>query len=190
MKVFFDVDGVLIAAGIPIRHDEFPGTRRSNATWVSTKKHSRTCTSARSANAPARPSPNASSDVGDFVQYWFRNDSNVNPDVLALVRPRAQGVATYMATGQEHHRAAYLWNDLGLSDAFDAISYSARLGFAKKDPAFFEAINRDLGISQRERPIFFDDPEIVDVAAAKGWDAIRYTSVADIKDHPRLRHLF
>ncbi len=98
---------------------------------------------------------------------------------------------TYVATGQEHHRARFLWNELGFANYFDGIFYSAEIGFPKKDIRFFEAINRALEIKSGERPLFFDDqPEIVELAERAGWDASTFTSVSDIQRHPRLRHLW
>ncbi len=35
---------------------------------------------------------------------------------------------------QEHHRAAYLWDELGFKEHFKDIFYSARLGHLKKRP--------------------------------------------------------
>jgi putative hydrolase of the HAD superfamily len=88
------------------------------------------------------------------MRYRFEKDSNVNVDVFRLVeeirkRSRAQ---MFIATGQEHHRARYLWNELGFSKQFDGIFYSAEIGHPKKDIRFFEAINRSLEIDAGERP--------------------------------------
>ncbi|WP_073053055.1 HAD family hydrolase [Kaistia soli] len=130
--------------------------------------------------------------VEDFMGYWFEKDSNLNDEVLRLVTALKQSgdVQLYMATGQEHHRAAYLWNELGLSRHFDGMFYSAALGYPKKDVRFFEAINQKLGIDAARRPLFFDDqPEIVASARNAGWDGTIFRSPADISHHPRLQHL-
>lgn len=131
--------------------------------------------------------------VERFVRYWFEKDSNVNADVFGLVRKlRQQGdTQLFVATGQEHHRARYLWNELAFSDLFDDIYYSARLGLPKKDIRFFEAINETLGIGSEERPLFFDDqPEIAELAARVGWDVTVFRSAGDLRQHPRLRHMW
>ncbi|TCR67868.1 hypothetical protein EV561_1482 [Rhizobium sp. BK376] len=89
------------------------------------------------------------------MRYWFEKDSKINQDVLRLVRRlRILGAQTYIATGQEHYRAAYLRNDLGFSSTFDGIFYSARIGLPKKDPGFFEAINRSLDIVPETPSLF------------------------------------
>jgi len=96
----------------------------------------------------------------------------------------------YLATGQEHYRAAYLWDELGFKDHFKDIFYSARLGHLKNAPEFFLEINRALRIGPDERPLFFDDREdVVALAREAGWDACVFNTVADLLTHPRLSNL-
>jgi putative hydrolase of the HAD superfamily len=130
--------------------------------------------------------------VDAFVRYWFENDARINRDVLAVVDRLARHaqVELYLATGQEHHRAAYLWNELGLRAHFRDIFYSARLGHLKATPEFFGAINRALAIGPAERPLLFDDDEeVVGLARASGWDASVLDTVDDLVGHPRLARL-
>jgi putative hydrolase of the HAD superfamily len=131
-------------------------------------------------------------NVEDFVRYWFEKDSNINRQVFDLVEKiRQSGARLYVATGQEHHRARYLWNELGFSRWFDRIFYSAEIGHPKSDARFFQAINRELGIDGSMRPLFFDDqPEIVALARSAGWEGAAFNSAGDIRNHPRLRHLW
>lgn len=127
-----------------------------------------------------------------FLDYWFRKDSHIDPAVMEVVaRLRAcDGVQLYLATGQERHRAAYLWNDLELKDRFDDIFYSARLGVDKDSAAFFAKINGELSIAADERPLFFDDREsIVARAAAAGWDAHLFHALEDLRQNRRLMGL-
>jgi putative hydrolase of the HAD superfamily len=63
----------------------------------------------------------------------------------------------HVATWQEHHRARFLWNELGFSKDFDGMFYSADIGHPKKAVQFFKAINRSLGIDAGQRPLFFED---------------------------------
>jgi len=96
----------------------------------------------------------------------------------------------YLATGQEHYRAAYLWDELGFKDHFKDIFYSARLGHLKNAPEAFLEINRALRIGPDERPLFFDDREdVVALAREAGWDACVFNTVADLLTHPRLSNL-
>jgi len=127
--------------------------------------------------------------VDTFATYWFEKDSNVNQDVLNIVKRlrQCEEVELYIATAQEHHRASYLWNDLGLKELFDDIFYSARLGVSKDRPDFFAKINAQLDIGAAERPLFFDDTEtVVRAARAAGWDAHIFDTVEDISRHSRL----
>ena len=99
-------------------------------------------------------------------------------------------VELYLVTGQEHYRAAYLWNDLGFRNYFQDILYSARLGHLKSTPQFFSAVNAELNITPAERPVFFDDQEeIVHLAREAGWDACVFNVIEDLVEHSRLQRL-
>jgi putative hydrolase of the HAD superfamily len=101
-----------------------------------------------------------------------------------------RAVELYLATGQEHRRAAYLWNDLGFRRYFRDIFYSARIGHLKTEPEFFETISRALNGIEAP-PLFFDEnPEVVLLARRAGWDATAVGSVSDVVRHPRLRPFF
>jgi putative hydrolase of the HAD superfamily len=113
----------------------------------------------------------------------------VNDTVMNAVRRLAQNpdVELYLATGQEHYRATYLWDELGFKDHFKDIFYSARLGHLKNAVEFYLAINEVLDIRADERPLFFDDREdSVILARAAGWDACLFDTAADLLGHPRL----
>lgn len=128
--------------------------------------------------------------VDDFVQYWFEKDSNVSTEVLQIVSALQPipGVELFIATGQEHYRATYLWSNLEISRLFKQIFYSADIVFLKNDVRFFDEINCRLGISATEIPVFFDDrEEVVRLAGQAGWDAAIFETVDDISSHPRLR---
>jgi hypothetical protein len=67
-------------------------------------------TDLKSALSEVLPQIGYKGKVDDFVRYWFERDSNVQPKVIALAAGlRAQDVRTFVATGQEHYRASYLW---------------------------------------------------------------------------------
>jgi putative hydrolase of the HAD superfamily len=121
-----------------------------------------------------------------LIDYWLRRDSQLNFQLLDLIaRLRRAGVGPiYLATNQEHLRAFHLWSTLGLRLSFDDIFYAARLCAAKPHPAFFSAIERQIG-RQTEPPLFFDDSETVVAAArAHGWDAVLYDTIKDCATHP------
>jgi putative hydrolase of the HAD superfamily len=210
MKIFFDVDGVLIDgwhANAEVRKpwditlNEDLGVDRAafqRLFFGTPGNRSKTpmfeCVSGRrdlkTALAEVLPQVGYLGSVDEFMRYWFEKDSNLNARVISLVSElrRASDIKLYVATGQEHYRARYLWNDLGFSRLFDGIFYSAEIGHPKKDIRFFEIINAALEISNGERPLFFDDqPEIIELARQAGWDGVAFTSERDIREHSRLR---
>ena len=212
MKVFFDVDGVLIDGWHckPERRKPWDATieqdlginREAFRERLFAKPTGRgqpvilACAAGKSdlkdALAVILPEIGYRGSVDSFVRYWFEKDSNVNPDVLAVVERlgRHAHVDLFLATGQERHRADYLWNELGLRRHFRDIFYSARLGHLKDTPEFFAAINRALAIDPGHRPLLFDDrDDIVMLARASGWDATVFDTIADITHHPRLKDL-
>jgi putative hydrolase of the HAD superfamily len=147
----------------------------------------------KSALAAVLPKVGYKGGVDDFMRYWFERDSNVNMEVLELVRRIREhdDIQLFVATGQEHDGAGYLWNELGLSEYFDRMFYSAQIGFSKKDPRFFDAVNGALKIDPAEQPLFFDDqPEITALARDAGWNATTFHSARDVREHPSLRHLW
>jgi len=209
MKIFFDVDGVLIDGwhADPARRKPWDATieedlgvdREAFGRLFFAKSAERPvspmmeCVSGRrdlkDALAEVLPETGYTGTVDDFVAYWFEKDSNLDADVFDIVARLAESDDTqlYVATGQEHYRARHLWDDLGFSRHFSGMFYSAKIGCLKHEPRFFEAINAELGIGPEEKPLFFDDtPRIVEQANAVGWDAVHFTGAHVIRDHPRL----
>ena len=128
----------------------------------------------------------------NIIGYWMGRDTQLNHPLLNTIKKlRAAGTArVYIATNQEDVRAYHLWSNLGLQHLFDDIFYAARLGAAKPDPAFFEAVARRLG-PQAEPPLMFDDyPAVVEAANAFGWEAVLFDDTEDCRSHPWIaKHL-
>ncbi|MGK2740618.1 HAD family hydrolase [Tepidicaulis sp. LMO-SS28] len=211
MKIFFDVDGVLIDGwhadparrkpwdlqlqqDFGISPDEFraafflpePGREAPMQACV------RGAEELENALVRVLPRLGYEGPVEDFITYWFEKDSNIDQAVLDIAKQLASLPETelYIATGQEHRRAHHLWQTLGFEKHFEEMFYSARLGHPKPTPEFFAAINEVLGISQEERPLFFDDTEtIVALAREAGWDAHLFETVEDLREHPRIKPL-
>jgi putative hydrolase of the HAD superfamily len=130
--------------------------------------------------------------VDAYLRYWFEHDAVVDDQVLGVVRRlgRHSEIELHIATIQEHHRAAFLWNEVGFREHFRDIRHSARVGHLKYAREYFAAVDAAVGVAAGERPLFFDDTEeVVAVARAAGWDAHVFDSVQDLLDHPRLRAL-
>lgn len=121
-----------------------------------------------------------------FAHYWLHMDSELNQETVAIARTlkTCGDCRLYIATNQEHMRAMWLWGKLGLSEIFDDMFYSARLGLRKPDPRYFEYIARAIG-PQAEPPLFFDDtPAVVAAASKAGWEAVLFDTVDDCRNHP------
>ena len=104
--------------------------------------------------------------------YWFENDSHLDHDLLdQLAAFRARGYALHLATVQEHERAAYLWNDLGLKDRFDAIDYAADIGATKSEPAFYHTVETRTGRPPEGHLLIDDTAANIEAARAAGWKA-------------------
>jgi len=121
-----------------------------------------------------------------FVNYWLSHDSDLNQPLLDIVRQlwARDDLRLFIATNQDHMRALWLWQTLGLGELFEDIFYSARAGVRKPEPGFFDFIEHRIG-PQTEAPLFFDDtPKVIDGARRAGWEAVLFTTVEDVTTHP------
>lgn len=121
-----------------------------------------------------------------LVSYWLSHDSCLNEPMLDLVRKlkASDDVRLYLATNQEHIRAFWLWQDMGLGELFEDIFYAARIGAAKPTRPFFDGIMARIGL-QGERPLFFDDSiKVIEGARDYGWEAVLFDDLADCAAHP------
>lgn len=111
--------------------------------------------------------------------YWYRADSRIVPEVADWLRSvRAAGTEVFLCTNQEAGRAHHVLGALGLGSQVTGIVYSAALGAAKPDPAFFD---RARAACLSGTPLLIDDgPENVQAARAAGWQAIHYRQPSDL----------
>jgi putative hydrolase of the HAD superfamily len=111
-----------------------------------------------------------------LVSYWFQKDSRLVAPLLAeLSLIRSAGIRAYLATNQEHLRAAYLMEQLGLADHVDGIFYSARIGAQKPDMEFFAKVQAAVGLRGEEMLLIDDSRHNVDAARKAGWQALHWT---------------
>ncbi|MET3600315.1 HAD-IA family hydrolase [Martelella mangrovi] len=122
--------------------------------------------------------PTLSPDVRPetFIDYWFSRDSTIDDAVLADVSTlRSNGVAVWLTTNQEHMRARYLMETMGLGDHVEGIIYSAALGTKKPERPFFNAAARRTG-DALDRHVLVDDSKTnVTAAREAGWHAFHWT---------------
>ena len=81
----------------------------------------------------------------------------------------------YLATNQEHLRAVYLMETLGLAEHVDGIFYSARLGAKKPDVEFFAKVQAAVGLCGAELLLVDDSRQNVEAALKAGWQALHWT---------------
>jgi len=121
-----------------------------------------------------------------FLHYWLGHDSTLNTEMLDVVRTlkARSDLRLYIATNQDHTRAQWLWQTMGLGELFEDIFYSARAGIRKPEKGFFDFIEHRIG-PQSQVPLFFDDtPKVIEGAARHGWEAVLFDTVQDCTDHP------
>lgn len=121
-----------------------------------------------------------------FAHYWLANDSKLNTELIEAIRQfkKRDDVRLFIATNQDHMRAQWLWQTLGLGEIFEDIFYSARIGMTKAHKGFFAFADERMPISD-EKPLFFDDTQkVIDVAHKAGWEAVLFDTNAQFFDHP------
>lgn len=108
----------------------------------------------------------------EFVRDWFTLGAVPDPDALALVAAlRRHGIRCGLASNQDSVRAGFMDEELGYRTLFDDRFYSSRLGYAKPDVAFFQAVLAALG-THPEQILFVDDkPDNVEAARLCGLHA-------------------
>ncbi|MBQ2261813.1 MAG: HAD-IA family hydrolase [Loktanella sp.] len=115
-------------------------------------------------------------EADNLIRYWFYNDSRVDHQLFASCSTlRKHGHRVYLVSNQDHERAAYIMNELGLSQHVDGLIYSAAIGVGKPSPAFFEAAEEASGALLSEILFIDDTAENVAAANACGWTAHLWT---------------
>lgn len=102
--------------------------------------------------------------VDEALAHWERIEPS--PAVLSLVGSvRERGVLVGLATNQQQRRARFMTESLGYGEHFDELFFSYRLGHAKPEGAYFEAVLAALG--QRPEEVLFVDDHRTNVEAAR-----------------------
>ena len=120
------------------------------------------------------------------LDLWMSHDCFPNVPMIETVRKLKADpdVRLYLATNQDHSRAQFLWQSLGLRDIFEDMFYSARFGRTKAHKKFYEMAEERMP-SSNIPPLFFDDTsKVVDAARKHGWEAVLFATVEDCTSHP------
>lgn len=115
----------------------------------------------------------------EFMDYWFEKDAGVDEAVLAACSElRGRGLRVFLATNQEHMRAYYLMDRLGLRNHVDGMIYSAQVGARKPQRAFSDAAAERCGAAAENILLVDDTKANIDAAIEAGWDAIHWSAGA------------
>lgn len=118
-----------------------------------------------------------------LIDYWFENDSRLVEAVVDdMAKLRAQGFRVYLATNQEHMRATYLMEAMGLARHVDGIFYSAAIGHRKPSRPFYQHIQDTLGGSAEDITLVDDTEDNVTAAREQGWNAIHWRADMSLLD--------
>lgn len=118
-----------------------------------------------------------------LIDYWFENDSRIDTELLATVdRLRTDGLKVMLATNQEHLRARFLMDTMGLGTHVDGIAYSAALGYRKPMPGFYAAAANLSGNPAAELVLVDDVLANVEAAKVAGWHGIHWTGDQRLED--------
>ncbi|MBP6546036.1 MAG: HAD-IA family hydrolase [Phenylobacterium sp.] len=118
-------------------------------------------------------------EAATYLARWTQDAVIPDPAMLEDVRRlRAAGVACYLGSNQDAFWAAHIETTLGYGQLLDDLFISCRLGAAKPQAAFFEAMLAQVPFP-REELIFFDDKAAnVEAALACGLEARLFTDRA------------
>jgi HAD superfamily hydrolase (TIGR01509 family) len=106
-------------------------------------------------------------NVPQDVDQVLSISTQIKPDeaiFAAISALRAAGLCCCLATNQQAYRAHFMSETLGYARHFDREFYSCHVGFAKPEPAYYQAILDDLGCAAKHT-LFIDDHEPNVVAA-------------------------
>ncbi|KFL30066.1 haloacid dehalogenase [Devosia riboflavina] len=118
-----------------------------------------------------------------LIDYWFENDSRLVEAVIeGMAELRTRGHLVYLATNQEHMRATYLMEVMGLARQVDGIFYSAAIGHRKPSQQFYRHIQDTLGSSPDDITLVDDTEDNVIAAREQGWNAIHWRANMSLLD--------
>lgn len=114
--------------------------------------------------------------VDEFIHTWLLKDHVIDARLMNVVQGlRQNGMICCLATSQEHNRAEYMKTRMGFQDAFDHLFFSCEAGWQKPQHAYYQHIERVLGLP-KESILLWDDAHLnVESAREFGWNAEIYT---------------
>lgn len=182
--VIFDADGVLQHAG-PFGTQDWVWSAGRHRDFVTGFYRAARPETLADVDAFVAASERALAEAGwpdapaTYLARWAEGAVVPDPDMLEDVRRlRAAGIACYLGSNQDAFWAAHIETTLGYGQLLDGLFISCRLGAAKPQAAFFEAMLAQIPFP-REELIFFDDKAAnVEAALACGLEARLFTDRA------------
>lgn len=117
----------------------------------------------------------------DLVAAWNTLTGQVDPDVMDVLAQVRRTVPVVLVSNATTRLESYL-AEVGLSEAFDAVVNTSRVGVAKPDPRVFELAARRVGV-EAGRCLFVDDTVGHVVAAREaGLSGLHYQHVGQLRD--------
>ena len=116
-----------------------------------------------------------------LIAYWFEMDSRIVEAVFRDVqKARQRGILVYLTTNQEHMRATYLMQTMGLHNEVDGIVYSAQAGCRKPQIEFYSFAEREICRQPHELLLVDDTLPNVEAAQAAGWEAVLWDGTDEL----------
>jgi putative hydrolase of the HAD superfamily len=130
------------------------------------------------------PSWGWNKSTDEFLDYWFKFDSNLNQEMLASIKElRSRGIRCYLATNNEKYRTEYFKNVLNFKNIFDGIFSTCNIGYSKSQQKFWQKVHELLENPNKKEVLCWDNDE-KNVKAAKdfGFSAELYTGFDNYKN--------
>lgn len=120
--------------------------------------------------------------VDQFIATWLERDDIVDVRLISVIQQlRKKEYLCCLTTSQEHNRAEYMKTKMGFLDRFDHLFFSCEVGYQKPDRAYYQFVEKTLGL-EKESILFLDDAERNVIAAREfGWYAETYTEFAELE---------
>lgn len=120
--------------------------------------------------------------VSEFINIWLLKDHVIDTRLMNMIqRLRRNDTICCLATSQERNRAEYMKTRMGFQDGFDYLFFSCEIGWQKPQQAYYQHIERTLGLPKKSI-LFWDDSRTnVESAREFGWNAETYTGFAEFE---------
>ena len=113
------------------------------------------------------------STADEVLAYWFEKDALPDAEVLSWLK--AMPCRHVIGTNNETRRVSYIETEMGFAHHVERVFSSGRMGVAKPEPAFFEAITKWSGVAASNTLLVDDSAQNVEAAQALGWQAFHFT---------------